>query len=126
MTKSEQYIFCANKAQILAWMDLRGATIATINGPLLEAWYHRQSILDGSRPARYGGKILHDINEIANLFSIPTDVVLSWCRSLVDWPLPPGQKDGFSIDADLLHDFFDLHNIKIGLNSSGCPYARNF
>jgi hypothetical protein len=123
MEKSD-LIFCANKAQILAWMDLRGATIATINGPLLEAWYHRQSILDGSRPARYGGKVLHDINEIAELFCIPTNVVLSWCRSLVDWPLPAGQKTGFEILADDLHDWFELHGIKIGLNSSGCPYAR--
>lgn len=125
MTKVD-HIFCAQKMQIIEWMALRKATIATINGPLLEAWYHRQCIIDGTRPARYGGKVLHDVNDIAKLFCIPTNIVMDWCRSLVDWPLPAGQKNGFSILADDMHDWFDLHGIKIGRNDSGCYYARSF
>jgi hypothetical protein len=120
-------VFCANKAQVLKWLSLRGATIRTLSETLLDAWYRRDAILNKTRPARYPGKVLRNISEISAFFSIPLSTVQDLCNFYVKWPIEPaGKKQGFEISADDMQDFFEMEGIKCGTNESGCGHDRSW
>jgi hypothetical protein len=119
-------VFCANKSQIMAWLELRGATIRTLSETLLEAWYRRDAIINKTRPAKYPGKVLRNIGEISAFFSIPLSTIQDLANFYISWPLEPKKKQGFEISADAMQDFFDIEGIKTGTNESGCQHGRSW
>lgn len=118
-------IYCANKAEIIAWLAERGVDLQTINNTVLDRYRMRAAIKSGNREPRHGGKVLRNIGDIAKTFHLDLSYALNLQKNRVDFPIPRGQKS-FEISADSLQDWFDLAGIKTGVDTNGRQHERGF
>lgn len=118
-------VYCANKAEIIAWLTVRGVDLESVNNTVLDRYRMREAIKSGKRESRHGGKVCRNIGDIAKIFNFDLSYALNLQKSRVDFPIPRGKKS-FEISADALQDYFDLAGIKTGADLNGRPHERTF